>query len=81
MWSFSQKTHSLQILNRVFERTRVNTGYPKTKFSTQRRLICPRETESREERQRRETEDREPGKGTKERGVDICPEGQRTASG
>ena len=40
---------------------------PKTKFSAQRRFICPRETEDGDNRHRQETEDEGKGKGIRER--------------
>jgi hypothetical protein len=60
---------------------------PQTKFSTQRRLICPREIEGRDKGQRQETEEEGEGEGNKgegrqwgrERGQDRV--GQRTAFG
>ena len=47
----------------------VSSRYPKTKFSAQRRLICPRQTEVRDKGQRQETEDEGEGEGNKGEGT------------
>jgi hypothetical protein len=63
----SPKRHiSEQVYEGIVGDLRVSSRHPKTKFSAQRRFICPRGTEGRYKGQRQEIEGEGERKGTRE---------------